>query len=192
MSSYFYKCLDRQEWVYEDYGLKVISPVEIETIRLWRNMQMDILRQAKTISKAEQEDYFSKYIWPEMDTDKPKNILLCFYYKDIFIGYGGLVHIAWEAKRAEISFLLNNQDKANLNLYGKHFMAFLKLIKNISFLDLRLEKIFTETYAIRPHHIELLESSGMVLEGVLRNHVLVGDKLVNSLMHGILKSEYEK
>ena len=192
MKEYSYKCLDRQEWSHESYGLKVISPDSIESIRLWRNMQMDVLRQTKQISKIEQEDYFNKYIWPDMSLEKPKNILLCFYFRDIFIGYGGLVHLAWEHKRAEISFLLNHQDATTVNIYTKHFMAFLKLIKNISFLDLRFEKIFTETYSIRSHHIQVLEESGMVLEGVLRNHVLVGDKFVDSLMHGMLRSEYEK
>ena len=85
MKGYSYKCLDRQEWSNEDYGLKVISPDSIESIRLWRNMQMDVLRQTKKISKIEQEDYFNKYIWPDMFLEKPKNILLCFYFRDIFI-----------------------------------------------------------------------------------------------------------
>jgi len=189
---YSYKCLDQQKWAYEDYELKVISPPAIESIRLWRNMQMDVLRQAKAISKKEQEDYFNKYIWPDMPLEKPKNILLCFFHGDVFIGYGGLVHIAWEHKRAEVSFLLNDKDANDLSGYERHFTAFLKLIKKISFLNLNFEKIFTETYAVRPHHIDVLEESGMVLEGVLRNHVLVGDKFVDSLMHGMLRSEYEK
>lgn len=192
MRGHSYKCLDRQEWVHEDYELRVITPIAIESIRVWRNMQMGVLRQAKSISKVEQECYFNKYIWPDMFLEKPKNILLCFFYRNIFIGYGGLVHIAWEHKRAEVSFLLNHEDAANLSIYGEHFMAFLKLIQNISFLDLKLEKIFTETYAIRPHHVAVLEGSGMILEGVLRNHVLVGDTFVDSLMHGILRSDYEK
>lgn len=192
MKEFSYKCLDQQEWFHEGYGLKVISPKSIESIRLWRNMQMDVLRQTKKISKDEQEDYFNKNIWPDMCLEEPNNILLCFYYRNVFIGYGGLVHLAWEHKRAEVSFLLNHQDAANLKIYKKHFMTFLKLIQNISFLELGFQKIFTETYAIRQHHIEVLEESGMVLEGSLRNHVLVGEKFVDSLMHGMLRSEYEK
>lgn len=153
---------------------------------------MDVLRQTKVISKKEQEDYFKKYIWPDMSLKKPKNILLCFFLRNILIGYGGLVHIAWEHKRAEISFLLNDKDATNVSNYAEHFKVFLKMIQKISFLDLTFEKIFTETYAIRPNHIAVLEESGMVLEGVLRNHVLIGDNFVDSLIHGILRSDYEK
>jgi hypothetical protein len=127
-----------------------------------------------------------------MPLEKPKNILLSFYHENILIGYGGLVHISWEHKRAEVSFLLNQTDAANVSKYSEHFMVFLRIIKKISFLDLKLEKIYTETYDIRKHHVLVLEKSGMVLEGIKRNHILIGNKLVDSLMHGILRSEYEK
>ena len=192
MNKISYKCLNAQEWIEGTYELRTISPAEIQLIREWRNLQMDILRQNNEISQSAQEEYFNKYIWPDMKLEKPKNILLSFYYKKKLIGYGGLVHISWENKNAEISFLLNHSDSANIGIYTEHFIAFLKLIKKISFMDLKFEKIYTETYDIRRHHVLVLEKNGMVLEGIKRRHILLGNKYVDSLMHGILRSEYEK
>lgn len=189
---YFYSCLDRQEWVEGDYSLTPISPSAIESIRVWRNAQMDVLRQSRIISQSEQMGYFNKHIWPEMHLQHPKNILLSFFYKKDLIGYGGLVHISWENKRAEISFLLNTVDATNPNIYEQHFLIYLQLIQKISFIDLNLKRLFTETYANRLHHIQILEKSGMKLEGLLRGHNIINNDFVDSFVHGILRSEYEK
>ena len=45
------------------------------------------------------------------------------------IGYGGLVHINWINKSAEISFLMNT--KLESKYFSTHWKMFLKLIKEI-------------------------------------------------------------
>ena len=104
------------------------------------------------------------------------------------IGYGGLVHIAWEHRRAEISFLLDPARVAAPGSYAVDYANFLSLIKEIAFECLGLHRLFTETYATRTHHISVLEDSEFRHEGVLRDHVIIEGRPVDSLLHGCLKS----
>ena len=86
--------------------LRAVERSDIEFIRVWRNEQMDVLRQNDEISEESQIEYFEKNIWPETKKNEPNQILLSIELNGELIGYGGLVHISWLHKRAEISFLL--------------------------------------------------------------------------------------
>ena len=67
---------------------------------------------------------------------------------------------------------------------------FIRLIKKVLFEDLNFNRIFTETYDIRPHHISILEKNGFQLEGRMREHIQINNKFVDSLIHGFLKEYY--
>lgn len=179
-----YVCMPRP--IVKD-GTLSISAVQlhhIDNIRQWRNSQMDILRQSNPISYQEQVNYFERCIWPDMLSDRPKNILLTFEEEFKIIGYGGLVHIAWDHRRAEVSFLLKTSLTQNLDYYRHYFSRFLNLLIELAFQDLKLQRLFTETFDLRKHHTEVLESVGFRQEGIMRNHVYINGKYVNSLIHG--------
>ena len=94
-----------------------IREEDIEKIRIWRNQQRKILRQNNTISKKDQEKYFEESIRPTFQQKNPEMLLFSIILKGKCIGYGGLVHINWAAKRAEISFLSETkraESKVNL------------------------------------------------------------------------------
>ncbi len=170
--------------------LRAVDPSDIEQIRNWRNAQMNVLRQTEEITKEAQISYFEKNIWPELNLFNPRQILLVIESNGQLIGYGGLVHISWIYRRAEISFLLKpelEQDRAFLKNCFSHF---LKLIHKLAFLDLKLNRITTETYAYRSDHIDVLESSGHQVEGVLKEHVFVNGTPMNAIVHGLLASEW--
>jgi RimJ/RimL family protein N-acetyltransferase len=165
-----------------------VQPEHIEAIRLFRNAQMDVLRQSALISPEEQVAYYAASIWPEMGRPQPKNILFTYLERDELVGYGGLVHVAWEHRRAEVSFLLEPRLAGAEKTYARYFSAFLRLIQSVAFEDLKLHRLFTETYATRTDHISVLESSGFALEGRMRDHVRIQDEPVDSLIHGCLGS----
>ena len=181
-----YACLPRSRITHQNYALRTIAPADIELVRQWRNAQMAVLRQEQEISKAEQVAYFERQIWPTLADSHPTNLLLAYLLDEQLIGYGGLVHIAWDHRRAELSFLLNPARAQTLAGYRTDFLAFLQLIKNLAFEGLKLNRLFTETYAIREHHISVLEAAGFRLEGTLRHHVIVDGRAVDSLFHGCL------
>ena len=166
-----YACLVNNYIKIGEFSVRPIQKEHIERIREWRNSQIKFLRQDKLISELEQINYFKRNVWIEMEKINPKNILLIFEKDKIPIGYGGLVHISWENKRSEISFLLDPIFLKNKKEYKINFLNFLKLIKTIAFKDLCLNKIFTETFSSRNSHLEILEESGFLREGKFKKHV---------------------
>jgi RimJ/RimL family protein N-acetyltransferase len=191
-SSSAYTCLIRSKISHEDYSIRTVESGEIESIRQWRNAQKDILRQKHEISQEEQLAYYDQYVWPTLAFPHPKNILLAYLKSDLLIGYGGLVHINWEDRRGEISFLLDPLRTYDKEVYKKEFLIFLKLIKSLAFEDLKLQKLFTETFASRSYHISVLEAAGFSLEGRMRQHVIINGQSVDSLIHGYLKDTYAR
>src|ERR1700745_4216727 len=99
-----YKCLKKNEYEDQDgYKIVAIRPDDKEEIRLWRNSQIDILRQSKPLTEEDQKSYFEKIIIPSFSEDTPSQILFSFLFHNALIGYGGITHINFPAKRGEIS-----------------------------------------------------------------------------------------
>jgi RimJ/RimL family protein N-acetyltransferase len=183
-----YTCLNEVFFTFREYSICSIREQDIMLIKDWRNLQIDILRQQSHISIDEQINYFNTYIWPTFALKQPKQILMSFICKNKLIGYGGLVHISWEDKRCELSFLLNPERHESLQ-YDADFSAFITLMKVMAFKDLNFHRIFTETFNIRDWHISILEKNGFVREGVLKDHVIINGQYVDSIIHVCLDNE---
>lgn len=135
----------------------------------------------------DQENYYRYTVRPTFTQEQPKIILFSFLQQDTCIGYGGFTNIDWESRRFELSFLVDPviyQDQAQ---YAVSFSAFITLIKQVAFEDLHFNRIFTETYDIRPNHISILEKNNFRLEGRMRQHVIINQEFVDSLLHGFLR-----
>ena len=183
-----YACLLKSEFRDGQLSVTAVQPEHIEAIRRCRNAQMDVLRQSAPISPEEQTAYYAASIWPDMPRPQPSNILFAYIENDKFIGYGGLVHIAWEHHRAEVSFLLEPALAKSNDDYARYFSVFLRLMQRVAFDNLKLHRLFTETYATRAHHISVLESTGFLREGALKHHVWIHNQPVDSLIHGCARS----
>ncbi len=183
-----YNCLSVQEYLYNDYKLSPICDENISSIMKWRNEQMNILRQNELLTKEKQIAYYEKSIWPTMLQNRPNQILFGLYYKNEFVGYGGLVHISWMDNRAEVSFLVNTERLKDNTIYESDMTNYLSLIKKVAFGNLKFNRLFTETYDIRPLHISILEKSGFVLEGRMKEHTFIDNKYIDSLIHGCLNT----
>ena len=181
-----YACLSKSQFFLNNFELRPISSDDLERIRIWRNSQKLYLRQNVDIEYEDQLNYFQAEILPEFIEKKPKNILFSYLLNGELIGYGGLVHISWSDQRAELSFLLSPNAIDNKLDYKSKFQNFLKMIKNIAFYELKLNRIFTETFNIRDFHISVLEQSGFEFEGRLKQHIKINDVYVDSLIHGCL------
>lgn len=186
-----YRCMPSAELAEGDFCIRAVQPEHIEPIRRWRNAQLDLLRQSAPITPDQQHRYYEDHIWPDKATEEPKNILVVYLDRDELIGYGGLVHIAWEHRRAEVSFLLKPRHEKFPEQRACYFVTFLGLMKILAFRDLKLNRLFTETFANRTRHIEALESAGFRLEGRLREHVRVKHCPVDCLFHGCLVTDQE-
>lgn len=83
----------------------------------------------------------------------PSDILFSYTESDKLIAYGGLTHIDWVSKNAEISYLSYPESEKDFDLYFKRLQNFLEIIKILSFEMLKLKNVFTITY---PNRIEQL------------------------------------
>lgn len=184
-----YACMPRARLDDGPFWIEAVQPEHIEAIRLWRNAQIDILRQAAPLTPEQQERYYAQRIWPGMSEAAPADLLVSYLMENRLIGYGGLVHLAWEHKRGEVSFLLDPQFNTPLEKYDRLFRTFLGLIKRLAFEDLGLLRLTTEAYAIRPQVVATLEDCGFRREGVLRQHVLIDGRPVDSILQGCLKAD---
>jgi RimJ/RimL family protein N-acetyltransferase len=68
--------------------------------------------------------------------------------------------------------------------------AFLHFLSGWAFGELGLNRLFTETYAFRDAHIAILERAGFISEGRLRQHVVVAGRPTDSILHGLLASDW--
>jgi len=187
-----YLCLKNTKYEYENYFLVPFREKDIQYIRKLRNKQMDILRQKEKISEKDQIKYFKIFIKKSFNEKKPNSILFSFLLNTKCIGYGGLTNIDWNSKRAEVSFIVDNIRHSEPEIYDQDFSSFLKLITHLAFNELKFNKLFTETYNIRPLHLKIIEKMGFELEGRLKKHVNIKGKYADSLLHGYLKSQYIK
>ena len=147
----------------------------------WRNEQLYHLRQDKLLSKEDQDNYFNNVISNLFDHKNPNQILFSYLKKNKCCGYGGLVHINWIDKNAEISFIMNTSlEKNNFKL---HWINFLQLIQKVAFEDLGLYKIYIYAFNLRPHLFETIESFGFEKEATLKGHCFYQKKFIDVIIH---------
>lgn len=191
MTETSYRPLPPADYRYDAYQLIPIRYEDREPIRAWRNAQLQVLRQAEPLTAAQQEAYFQRVVMPLFEQERPGQMLFSLLHEGELIAYGGLVHISWLDGRAEVSFLVHPGRAAEPATYRADFRAHLRLLGQVAFEDLRFNRLFTETYDIRPAHVAILEEAGFRLEGRLRQHVqLAPGTFADSLMHGQLAADY--
>jgi hypothetical protein len=119
-----YKVLNKQVF---NSGAFSLVPIRFEDrldIMNWRNEQIYHLRQAKPLTKNDQDSYFKNIINKLFEDDKPNQILFSFLKDGNCIGYGGLVHINWIDKNAEISFIMETKlEEINFNMNWSMFLT---------------------------------------------------------------------
>jgi RimJ/RimL family protein N-acetyltransferase len=165
-------------------GIYSIVPIRYEDrldIMKWRNEQIYHLRQNKPLTTEDQEYYFYNVIASLFEQEKPNQILFSFLENGECIGYGGLVHINWIDKNAEISFVMNT--KLEKEMFKFHWGTFLQLLENIAFNELKFHKIFTYAFDIRPHLYEVLESNNYLKEAVLNEHCFFNNQFIDVIIH---------
>ena len=186
-----YRPLSPAEFRHGTYRLVPIRYEDREPIRAWRNAQLDVLRQATPLTAEQQDTYFQRVVLPLFEQEKPGQLLFSLLHDDELIAYGGLVHISWADLRAEVSFLVEPARAADAATYRQDFRAHLRLLGQVAFESLKFNRLFTETYDIRPAHVAILEEAGFRLEGRLRQHIqLQPGTFTDSLMHGQLAADY--
>jgi len=187
-----YKLLEGFVGRFREYEITSVREMDALSIMRWRNAQIDALRQREPLTEERQLRYFREVVFPTFLMEHPPMVILAYLRQGKLIGYGGLVHLDWEAKRGEVSFLLDPTRTEDKQSYGQEFSNFLTLLKRLAFEQLELNRIQTEAYGNRPWHVQTIETNGFRPEGVLRQHMWKGDQWVDTYLHACLRKEFEK
>jgi len=183
-----YKCLNKNEFVFDKFKLVPIRDEDKDLIMQWRNEQIYHLRQNEVLTKEKQAWYFDNIVNKLFDIENPDQLLFSFMEKDSCIGYGGLVHINWEDKNAEISFIINT--KLEREYFKLNWKIFLRLIEKVAFSELKLHKIFTYAFDLRQHLYPVLEDSGYSKECVLKEHFFYKGTFRDIIIHSKFSANY--
>ena len=176
-----YKVLKKQLFSIDNYSLVPISYEDRLSILKWRNEQLYHLRQEKKLTKNDQENYFNNIVNKLFDQDSPNQILFSFLKNEICVGYGGLVHINWKDKYAEISFVMNTS--LEQSFFNKYWTIYLNLIEELAFKELEFNKIFVYAFDLRPKLYEVLKDSNYIREARLKKHHWFKDGYVDVLIY---------
>ena len=182
-----YKVLNNQIVSSGNFSLVPIRFGDRYEIMKWRNEQIYHLRQNQPLTKEDQDKYFNEVVAKIFDEDQPKLILFSFLEGNNCIGYGGLVHINWVDKNAEISFIMNTDFEEND--FKKYWFIFLNLLEKVAFWDLQLHKTFTYAFDLRPLLYTALEVSGFNEEARLKEHCYFEDRFIDVVIHSKFKRD---
>lgn len=121
--------------------LTVMTDDRADEVRVWRNELRGVLRTPFLLTAEMQEDFYNNVICNRHSNNR-------FYaaMKDgEFIGMAGLINIEWENGLAEISIILNPDQRGKGN--GQ---AVIEELLRTGFNELRLENIYGECYCCNP------------------------------------------
>ena len=181
-----YKVLNNQIFSSGEYSIIPIRFEDRMAILKWRNEQIYHLRQGKPLKEEDQEIYFNTIVNILFDQEYPGQLLFSYMENDVCIGYGGLVHINWIDKNAEVSFIMNTE--LEQDYFSKHWTVFLKLIEQVAFSELNFHKLCTYAFDLRPHLYEIIEKAGFVKEATLKEQCLFHGEYKDVIMHAKFNS----
>lgn len=181
-----YKALSQNIFSETEYRIVPIRYEDRIDIMKWRNEQIYHLRQAQPLTSEDQESYFKNTVAKLFEEEEPKQLLFSYLKNDVCIGYGGLVHINWTDRNAEISFIMDTA--LEKEFFEFHWKLYLKLLEKVAFAELKLHKLYVFAFDLRPHLYIALQSSDYFLDATLKEHCLYKGKYIDVVIHSKLGS----
>jgi RimJ/RimL family protein N-acetyltransferase len=176
-----YNCLTNSIFQQGSFSIVPLRYEDRLDILKWRNEQIYHLRQNKPLTVEDQENYFKNVVDTLFDQEQPSQILFSYLENDVCIGYGGLVHVNWTDKNAEISFIMNTG--LETDNFQKHWNIYLGLIEQVAFKEMNFHKIFTYAFDLRPHLYEVFDLAGFTKEARLKEHCFFENKFIDVVIH---------
>lgn len=180
-----YNLLGKNEF---SQGENKIVPIRYEdrfAIMKWRNEQIYHLRQGEPLTELGQENYFVNIVSALFEQRQPGQILFSYLEGGQCIGYGGLVHINWKDKNAELSFIMDTA--LEKKYFKKHWGIYLDLIEQVAFDELKLHKLYTYAFDLRQHLYDAVEAKGYKKEAELKEHYLFEGVYKDVIIHSKIR-----
>ena len=183
-----------EAFLHDDKELSLV-PVERGMLKLMKEWRNDprirhVTREFGPLNKENQEQWFQRISAPDSRdfmfgvrgtvSLSPTNVV-----RNRLVGVVGLCHWSPRDRTAEVSFYIAPEWQ------GKQYARrALMLLHQWGFDELHLHRIFAEAYSDNDRSTELMKGLGYIQEGRLREHVFRKGKRVDSIMLGLLASEW--
>lgn len=181
-----YKALNKQVYSYKNFSIVPIRDEDRFLIMKWRNEQIYHLRQAQPLTEKSQNKYFSTVVADLFNKKEPDQILFSFLEGEQCVGYGGLVHINWVDKNAEISFVMNS--KLESEFFNIYWSKYLEMLEELAFDDLNFHKLYVYAFDLRPKLYSILEENNYFHDATLKDHCFFNKKYIDVIIHSKLNS----
>ncbi len=176
-----YQCLTTDIFISGEFSLIPVRKEDRFEIMKMRNEQIFHLRQSEVLTAEKQDHYFNTIVAELVKAEKPSQLLFSFLKSGEFIGYGGLVHINWTDKNAEVSFIMKTELQGQY--FENYWITYLNILEKIAFEELCLHKIYTYAFDLRPHLYRAIEKASFKEEARLHQHCYYDDKFVDVVIH---------
>lgn len=181
-----YACLSRQSFFANGFSIVPIRFEDRNAIMQWRNEQIYHLRQIKPLTREKQDQYFNDVVSSLFSNPQPDQLLFSYLEGGNCIGYGGLVHMNWLDKNAEISFIMDTSLESKS--FSFHWSNFLSMIEEVSFQQLGFHKIYVWAFDLRPHLYTTLKANQFFEDARLKDHVSFKDGFVDVVVHSKIRN----
>ncbi|PQJ77758.1 GNAT family N-acetyltransferase [Polaribacter porphyrae] len=182
-----YVCLKTNVFKNQEFKIVPIRFEDRQDIMEWRNEQMYHLRQVEPLSKESQDNYYRTTIYSLFPQEKPNQILFSFLKNDELIGYGGLVHVNWVDRNAEISFIMKTELEENY--FSLYWSSFLNLIEIVAFNELNMHKIYVYAFDLRPHLYKVLKANRYFKDAILKDHCYFNNLFLDVVIHSKINNK---
>ena len=169
------------------YSLVPIRHQDKYKIMKWRNEQIYHLRQGKPLTKMDQDKYFNTIVSSLATQKFPDQILFSYLERDKCIGYGGLVHINYLDKHAEISFIMDTSLESDF--FEFHWGNYVKMIEEFAFKNIQFHKLFVYAFDLRPNLYRVLETCAYFKDAVLKEHCFYSEKFIDVVIYSKLNQQ---
>lgn len=179
-----YKPLAKQTYKNGEFEIVPIRHEDRFDIMKWRNEQIYHLRQSEPLTEQVQNAYFEKIVATLFEQEKPDQLLFSFLNRNKLVAYGGLVHINWTDRNAEVSFVMNT--RLEKEGFSKNWSEYLYLIEQVAFNELNFRKLYVYAFDLRPHLYSTLEANSYFLDARLKDHCLVDNEFKDVVIYSKL------
>ena len=178
--------------------LRALEREDLQQLRDWRNSEAlrHSFRNSRLLNMVNQQDWFQR-ISTSRDVE-----MFGIEINSELVGVCGLCNIDWVNRTAETSRYLapepvgDDGDVADAGADGAdgnedqiRAMAVMDLLIHKAFYEFNIHRLWTEVYPFSKGNIEVLERSGFIREGVLREHVYKQGTHHDSYIYGLLRED---
>jgi len=167
--------------------LRAIERDDLSLLRDWRNAVVRYCREWRPLGMADQDAWFARITGP----DRERHVMFLIEVDGVLsspqpIGVCGFTDHDWRCRRADVSLYIG-EPSAMGHGFGRDALA---ALLDFGFCEMGLNRVIAEVFEFNNASLRLFEGFGFRREGVLRAHHYTEGRWWDSVLFGLLKSEW--